>query len=57
MVVDVHVGITLLDKEIAGILHRTKKPVCLAVNKIDDFSQEHQIYNFQSLGIPKIVGV
>jgi len=57
MVVDAHVGLTTLDKEIADILHRTKKPVCLAVNKIDNMSQEHLLYQFQSLGIPQMVAV
>lgn len=57
MVVDVHIGITSLDKEIAEILHRTKKPVCLAVNKVDNLSQEYLMYNFQSLGISKMVAV
>lgn len=57
MVVDVHVGPTTLDKEIAQILHRTKKPVCLAVNKVDNISNEHMMYQFQTLGIPKMVAV
>jgi GTPase len=57
MVVDAHIGITSLDKEISEILHRTKKPVCLAVNKVDNQSQEHLKYEFQSLGIEKMVAV
>lgn len=57
MVVDAHIGITTLDKEIAEILHRTKKPVCLAVNKVDNEAKEHLMYNFQSLGISKIIAV
>lgn len=57
MVVDGRVGITDLDEEIAHILHRTKKPLCLAVNKIDDLSQQHLIYDFQKLGIKDIVAV
>lgn len=57
MVVDARTGPTVLDKEIAEVLHRTKKPVCLAVNKIDDMSQQHLIYNFQSLGIPQMIAV
>ena len=57
MVVDAHVGLTDLDQEIALILHRTKKPVCLAVNKIDNLSQEHLIYQFQNLGISHKVAV
>lgn len=57
MVVDAHVGPTTLDKEIAHILHRTKKPVCLAVNKVDNLEKEHLMYQFQTLGIPKIIAV
>lgn len=57
MVVDAQIGITDLDKEVAEVLLRTKKPVCLAVNKIDDFQQQHLMYDFQSLGIKKIIPV
>lgn len=57
MVVDGHIGITDLDQEVARILQRTDKPLCLAVNKIDNHSQEHLIYQFQRLGIPRIVAV
>lgn len=32
-VVDGHIGVTDLDKEVARILLRTNKPVCLAVNR------------------------
>jgi len=57
MVVDAQIGITDLDQELALILLRTKKPLCLAVNKIDDPSQEHLLYQFQSLGIKRKVAV
>jgi GTPase len=57
MVVDAQAGITELDYELAQVLLRTKKPLCLAVNKIDDQRQEHLIYTFQSLGISKCVAV
>ena len=57
MVVDAHIGVTTLDTEIAQILHRTHKPVCLAVNKIDNISEEHLIYKFQNLGIPSMIAV
>ncbi|MEI8365691.1 MAG: ribosome biogenesis GTPase Der [Parachlamydiaceae bacterium] len=57
MVVDAHMGITTLDKEISDILHRTHKPVCLAVNKIDNMSQEHLMYQFSKLGISSMVAV
>ena len=57
MVVDSQIGITTLDQDLAKILLRTKKPVCLAVNKIDNLSQLNLIYDFQSLGINPIIGV
>lgn len=57
MVVDLHAGIIDLDVDVAKILLRTKKPVCLAVNKVDDINQQHRIYEFQSLGISHIIAV
>ncbi len=57
LVVDAHLGITKLDKEIADILLKTKKPVCLAVNKIDNMDQEQLIHEFYSLGIKKMIPV
>lgn len=57
MVVDAHVGITKLDKEIAQILLKTKKPICLAVNKIDNMDQETLLHEFHSLGIRKMIAV
>lgn len=57
MVVDAHVGMTKLDKDIARILLKTKKPVCLAVNKIDNLDQENLLHEFHSLGIRKMIPV
>ncbi|NGX41965.1 MAG: GTPase Der [Chlamydiae bacterium] len=57
MVVDAHTGITDLDSEVAKVLHNTKKPVCLAVNKIDNLKDEPLIHNFHGLGIEKIIAV
>jgi len=57
MVVDAKIGITALDEEVAKILLRTKKPLCLAVNKIDDFDDQHLIHQFYSLGISRMVAV
>lgn len=56
-VVDAKVGITDLDKEVALVLLRSGKPVCLAVNKIDDISQENLLHQFHSLGITRKVAV
>jgi GTP-binding protein len=57
MVVDAKVGVTDLDFEVASVLLRTKKPVCLAVNKVDNLSDEHLLYDFQKLGISKKIAV
>jgi len=57
MVVDAHIGITELDAEIARILLKTKKPLCLAVNKIDNLDQSYLVHTFDSLGIKKKIGV
>ena len=56
-VVDAQVGITDLDMEVARILLQTKKPVCLAVNKIDNLSQMPLMHQFHSLGISRFVPV
>lgn len=57
MVVDSRVGITTLDEDVAKLLLRTGKRVCLAVNKIDDLSQIDEVHQFYPLGISRIVAV
>lgn len=57
MVVDSQIGLTVLDQELAKTLLQTKKPLCLAVNKVDNLSQEHLLYDFQGLGITRKVAV
>lgn len=57
MVVDATIGVTLLDTEIARILQRTKKPLVLAANKVDEVSNDHLKYQFRELGIPSIISV
>lgn len=44
-------GVTHDDEYIARLLQRSKKPVILAVNKIDDSAQNDQIYEFYNLGL------
>ena len=44
-------GLTDDDREVATILRRTKKPVVLCVNKIDDIKFNDQIYEFYELGL------
>ena len=48
--VDVTTGITDLDGEIAEILRKTKKPVLLAVNKVDNYQRSMEANEFWSLG-------
>ncbi|GIN60728.1 GTPase Der [Robertmurraya siralis] len=43
-------GVTAADEEVAKILYKAKKPVVLAVNKIDNPEMREQIYDFYSLG-------
>lgn len=43
-------GVTAQDEQVAKILYRTKKPVILAVNKIDNPDMRHMIYDFYTLG-------
>lgn len=57
MVVDAQVGLTSFDEEVAKILHRTKKPVCVAVNKIDHQSFEEKIGPFYAMGFSQVIGV
>lgn len=49
--VDGRAGLTTSDEDVAKILRRTKKPVVLAVNKIDSPQLEANIYEFYSLGL------
>lgn len=51
-VTDVKQGVTDADAQVADVLRRTKKPVVLAVNKVDDMRKENlDVYEFYGLGI------
>lgn len=52
--VEVATGITDFDEEIADILRRSKKPVMLAVNKVDSGDKMYDSYQFYSLGLGEI---
>ncbi|MBC6975567.1 ribosome-associated GTPase EngA [Bacillus sp. Xin] len=43
-------GVTAADEEVAKILYRSKKPVVLAVNKVDNPEMRNDIYDFYALG-------
>ncbi|MDN4074578.1 MULTISPECIES: ribosome biogenesis GTPase Der [Fictibacillus] len=44
-------GVTAADEEVAKLLYRSKKPVVLGVNKIDNPERKDLIYDFYSLGM------
>ncbi|MHC5269691.1 ribosome biogenesis GTPase Der [Enterococcus sp. LJL98] len=44
-------GVTDADELVARILFRSKKPVILAVNKVDNPEMRNEIYEFYSLGL------
>ena len=49
---DAKVGVTPADNEIALMLKKSKKPIILVCNKVDDFQKfQNDIYEFYSLGI------
>ncbi|MGI6188913.1 MAG: ribosome biogenesis GTPase Der [Clostridiales bacterium] len=50
-------GVTPADREVANILRKTKKPVLLAVNKIDTPDDEDLILEFYALAIGPVVGI
>jgi GTPase len=56
-VVDGHEGITALDKEIAGILRKSKKRIVLTVNKVDSASAEYEAAEFHRLGLGDPVSI
>lgn len=43
-------GVTAADEEVAKILFKSRKPVVLAVNKVDNPEMRDQIYDFYALG-------
>ena len=52
--VDVTTGITDLDTSMANILRRSKKPVYLTINKVDNHQRELEANEFYSLGFETI---
>ena len=49
--VDGKEGITSADEDVANMLRKSKKPVVLAVNKIDSLKEEYNAWEFYNLGI------
>ena len=58
MVADLRAGVTPQDREIAGMLMRSGKPVVLAVNKCDAVGEPPmELYDFYGLGLGDLVPV
>ena len=56
-VVDVRASLTDDDNYIAKMLYKTKKPVIVAVNKVDDNSLKDNMYDFYALGFDLVMPV
>lgn len=50
-IVDGKEGLTAADNEVATMLRKSKKPIVLVVNKIDNLKDEANMYEFYNLGI------
>lgn len=51
-IVDVKQGLTDADMQVANILRKTRKPVVLVVNKVDNMRKENfDVYEFYNLGL------
>lgn len=57
MVVDSQIGPTAIDKQVARYFLTQKKPIILAINKIDHESHEEKKHLFYSLGIKEMICV
>ena len=51
LVVDYLSGLTSDDLDVAELLRKSRKPVLLAVNKVDEFNSSPDIYDFYRLGL------
>lgn len=57
-IVDVRQGMTDSDSKVADMLRKSKKPVVLAVNKVDSFAKfGNDVYEFYNLGIGDPVAI
>ena len=58
LVTDIKTGMTAADQEVAGMLQRSKKPIVLAVNKMDSTGiTDPEFYEFYNLGLGDPVAV
>ncbi|MDR1048581.1 MAG: ribosome biogenesis GTPase Der [Synergistaceae bacterium] len=57
MVVDGAVGVTGADENVALLLRRSRRPVVVAVNKVDDPKHDPRIAEAYSLGFSDVIGI
>ena len=55
--VDGKTGMTADDESVADMLRKTKKPIMLVVNKIDNIRMMDNIYEFYNLGLGDPIGI
>ena len=56
-VTDIKTGLTASDQEVAGMLQRSRKPIVLAVNKMDSTGAiDPDFYEFYNLGLGDPIG-
>jgi GTP-binding protein len=55
--VDAKAGVTHADEEVGQMLFRSRKPIVLAVNKVDNIGRMEDIYEFYSLGFGEPIGI
>ncbi|MFZ5813682.1 MAG: ribosome biogenesis GTPase Der [Bacillota bacterium] len=56
-VADVTQGVTAADQEVAERLRKVRKPVILAVNKVENLKREDEALEFWSLGLEQLITV
>ncbi len=57
-IVDIKTGVTASDREVAALLRKSKKPIVLCVNKVDNVGNTPpEIYEFYNLGLGEPVAV
>ncbi len=55
--VDAQQGLTPIERELARLLRRSKRPVVLVVNKIDHPNHEDLVSEFSQLGFPEVLPI
>ena len=56
-IVEAATGVTDYDAEIADVLRRARKPVILAVNKVDSGEKMYDSYQFYSMGLGELFSI